>query len=281
MSCNPTTLPQVDNYLGLKLDITQPPPRVLSPLRKETTLRTVLSVFLDDILESIALEMLEPLHLDATALPSTKSQNSELLPPTPEDRDSRSSSPTFPLHAATFPSRTPSPPTPVTVSIPLPRDVDQFYRLQVSCKGAPGLCLGSLKTKIVRGEKRVSLLSISRNMDWADVCLCSAVVGPTVRMADVGQEWPGALLYLPGGPDPKCKDTCYTLAKLVQHVLDHFLTWWMYESARVQEDSSTASLPVPVGPGVVSLDEVYLVALRRRHIALGVYEWMPEIEVRL
>lgn len=189
MSCNPTTLPQVDNYLGLKLDITQPPPRVLSPLRKETTLRTVLCVFLDDILESIASEMLEPLHLDATALPSTKSHNSELLPSTPQDRDSRSSSPTFPLHAATFPSRTPSPPpTPVTVSIPLPRDVDPFYRLQVSCKGAPGLCLGSLKTKIVHSEKRVSLLSISRSMDWADVCLCSAAVGPTVRMADVGKE---------------------------------------------------------------------------------------------
>ena len=35
------------------------------------------------------------------------------------------------------------------------------------------------------------------------------------------------------------------------------------------------------GPATIPLENVMLVAIRRRHIALGVYEWFPEIEVAL
>ena len=36
-----------------------------------------------------------------------------------------------------------------------------------------------------------------------------------------------------------------------------------------------------VGPSSVSLNNVYLVALRRKRLALGVYEWLPQLEVRM
>ena len=38
-------------------------------------------------------------------------------------------------------------------------------------------------------------------------------------------------------------------------------------------------LPFVIGPGTIPLENLVLVAIRRRHIALGVYEWLPELEV--
>ncbi|RDX45528.1 hypothetical protein OH76DRAFT_1407915 [Lentinus brumalis] len=186
------------------------------------------------------------------------------------------SSPSFPLKPAVFPAK---PTTSLVVPIPFGSRVEPDYVLRVMSQEKRGLSLAELCIAGQDGELRADLWSIKKLVDWQDLCVCSQVPGPTVRVADVGREWPGTVLYLPGCPVPKTTDRCFVYAKLVWYVLEHFLDWWTCE---VQEHTSVESASrTGHAPGAVQLHQVFLVALRRRHIALDVYEWLPELELRL
>ncbi|KAI0800057.1 hypothetical protein C8Q74DRAFT_388648 [Fomes fomentarius] len=187
----------------------------------------------------------------------------------------------YSLRPAIFSPRASRPPCwPQTIPIPLHAKVDCHYFLRVASNGSRGVCLAHLDTTFNGAEPRVGLASIREKMDWADTCLCSHTMGPTVRMADVGKEWAGSFRYMERCPIPKTDEACFTFGRLAQFVIDHFLAWWACEKAARAEEEDEYD-PDWLGPGTVPLDKVYIVALRRRHLAFGVFEWMPEIEIRL
>lgn len=97
--------------------------------------------------------------------------------------------PAYSLRPAIFPPRASTPSCwPQAIPIPLHAKVDCHYFLRVASNGSRGVCLAHLDTAFNGAEPRVDLASIREQMDWADTCLCSHTMGPTVRMADVGRE---------------------------------------------------------------------------------------------
>ena len=152
---------------------------------------------------------------------------------------------------------------------------------------------------------------------WTGPTIVSALTSPAQRSASLSLEgrygplftsarelahtesalqWPDAGLTLPGYPVRKTAGSCFIFAELVQSVSEHFLSWWTCEVRRWSESCCSSTLTAqqlrnnssggspsesPYAPGTVQLDQVFLVALRPRHIALGVYEWFPGIELRL
>ncbi|RPD55450.1 hypothetical protein L227DRAFT_656895 [Lentinus tigrinus ALCF2SS1-6] len=180
------------------------------------------------------------------------------------------------LRCAAFPQSIP----PVVVPIPLGPGVDMAYVLHVKSQDARGVSIADLSTQSDDGELRVEPQLIRSLVNWADMCICSQLPGPTVRIADMGREWPNAGLYLPGFPVRKTAAHCYVYMDLMEYVLAHFLSWWTCEAQDNNRSDEPAS-ELPLAPGTIRLDQVFVVALRRRHIALDVYEWLPELELRL
>ncbi|PIL29333.1 hypothetical protein GSI_09384 [Ganoderma sinense ZZ0214-1] len=180
--------------------------------------------------------------------------------------------------------------------------VDPGCVLQVRSQGKRGVPLSEIDVRwaeempneqgTVYRDGFVQLDKIRAVVDAPDWCVCHLVPGPTIRIAAIGAEWPGTFVEQPGYPARKQaraeggKEECFTFGMLCQLVVEHFLTWWTNEQERRAErmrasENSLEQFPFVPGPGMIPLKKLILVAIRRRHIALGVYEWLPEIEVAL
>ncbi|KAI1790063.1 hypothetical protein LXA43DRAFT_529814 [Ganoderma leucocontextum] len=186
---------------------------------------------------------------------------------------------------------------PVNPLIPI-TDLDPGCILHVRSRGRRGIPLSEINVAwveqepnehgVVYREGLVGLGAVRGVVDYPDWCVCHLVRGPTVRIAGIGAEWRGSFVEQPGYPVQKQGSECFTFGKLFQLVVEHFLTWWINEkesrAKRISEEVRQLErlrVPLVPGPGTIPLENVVLVAIRRRHIALGVYEWSPEIEVTL
>ncbi|KAM5539756.1 hypothetical protein V8D89_006569 [Ganoderma adspersum] len=193
--------------------------------------------------------------------------------------------------------------------------LDPTCILRVSSQGRRGVPLSKIDMRwmddkpnehgTVYRESLVHIDAVRAVVDSPDWCVCHLVPGPTVRIAGIGAEWPGTFVEQPGYPARKevgSGSECFTFGKLCQLVVGHFLTWWTNEVhilyahghlflrfCSFQQESRAEKMrtsgirlerfPLVLGPGTMPLENLVLVAIRRRHIALGVYEWLPEIEV--
>ncbi|KAI0672533.1 hypothetical protein C8Q78DRAFT_1078039 [Trametes maxima] len=100
--------------------------------------------------------------------------------------------------------------------------------------------------------------------------------GPTLRLAGLGPDtWPGALGKQPETCVKKEGGDPMLLYEFVHAVLAQFMEWWNREVALRRKAGPQATL----GPDTLDLDQIRLIALRRQRIALGVYEWLPQLEV--
>ncbi|KAH9910884.1 uncharacterized protein BXZ73DRAFT_108403 [Epithele typhae] len=179
---------------------------------------------------------------------------------------------------------------PLLIPLPMAPDVDRTVAFTLRSHGAPGLRLADLfqdaddhaDLRSCLDRAPVDRAAVFAHVDAAEYCVCQHLPGGRVRVADPGFMWPVWRVRL-GDKGFARPGACWLFGDLVHAVVTALVEWWAHEEWQRKRAACAGDARIGriLGPGSITLENVYVLALRRRLVGPGDFEWMPEIEVRL